>query len=680
MKKRLQYPLFTFLMTVFCLGFASDGWGQTSFTAVYTFGATGDVASFDYNGASIDGVVMGPIVKAGVTSVASTGNFRANNWPGGAINASDTFTGTVDLGKYIGLTMAAASGYVFTVTSVNFGIGRSATGTRQAQWRGSADSFGSIINNYTSLNAGLTNNAGVLTNPDANSSWTGNVLVFDTSYEGIATSVGLRLYLFNSEAATGTAGLQGNITITGTYELVTSDPILITNSNTISNLNYIENNGPSVSQTFNLSGFNIDGIEVTLTLPATPHFEISTDDINFSDNITISAYNGTATPIYTRLKAGLAINTYAEAITISGGGATDITVSLSGAVQAEPVLGWQIDTTNTQYTIDFDTTVNGVNEGQYAGTGFTPTPAEGQLNSNAFATTGMSEGFSDFGDTKITGDFARGNSLGGVTTGGFYSFEVTTGNHAFGFQSTAADFITGSMTLRLQNQTGNPIETLRLSYTIYVRNDQERSSIINFSYSADNTNFTQQPLLETSSPLTADGTPQWVAHTYTVLVGLETIADGDFYYLRWHIADNGGSGSRDEFAIDDIKLTANPNDLVFSQSGNLAFPIYHLNGSLQSGDNILALDGAIDFNFGNMEFGNITVNPGATVVFTNNLALSGDVVNNGNLLFISNETTTAQLDAVPINSKILGNVVIQRYLPARRAFRFLSSAVTTTGS
>src|SRR5690606_22377349 len=204
--------------------------------------------------------------------------------------------------------------------------------------------------------------------------------------------------------------------------------------------------------------------------------------------------------------------------------------------------------TNTDFVIDFDTTISGVNEGQYAGTGFEPAPTTGRLNSNAFATIGMSDGSTNFGDVATAGDFARGTSSGGVTSGGFYAYEVAPGNHAFGWQATGSDFAPGSMTLRLQNQTGTAIETIRLTYTVYVYNDQGRSGNVNLSYSNDNITFTQQPLLEIVSEETAAATPEWTATTYTVLIGLENIPDGDFYYLRWNAADAGGSGSRDEFA------------------------------------------------------------------------------------------------------------------------------------
>lgn len=204
-----------------------SGLGQTPFSASYTFtGTTGNVTSFAYNGVIYDGIVPGDIVKVGVTSSSSTGNFRATNWPLGATNGSNVFTGSVDFGKYIGFTIDAATGYKFTVTSITFGVGRSGTGIRQSQWRGSDDGFGSVLNNYTNLHAGLANDGGILTNPDENSNWTGNTLTLGTEYSEITDVVEFRYYLYNAEATAGTAGLQGPITIIGTFELSGGTPMV----------------------------------------------------------------------------------------------------------------------------------------------------------------------------------------------------------------------------------------------------------------------------------------------------------------------------------------------------------------------------------------------------------------------------------------------------------------------
>lgn len=218
--------LFVFTLTILTIGMV---WAQTAFTATYTFtSTTGHVQSFEYNGTTYDGITMGTIDKVGVTSSSSTGNFRATGWPLGAISGSDTFTGSVDTGKYFGFTITAASGYKFTVSTITFGIGRSGTGTRQCQWRGSYDNYGSILDNYTTLNTNLINSSGVLTNPDLNSSWTGNILTLGSDYANITTNCGFRLYMYNAEGGSGTAGLQGPITITGTFELSGGNPTVAT--------------------------------------------------------------------------------------------------------------------------------------------------------------------------------------------------------------------------------------------------------------------------------------------------------------------------------------------------------------------------------------------------------------------------------------------------------------------
>jgi len=227
---------------IFCLTL----FGQTSFTATYTFGSDGNVSSFAYNGSSYTGLSFSTIEKVGVTSSSSSGNFRATGWPTGATSGSDSFTGSVDLGKYIGFSLSASEGYTLSVSAITFGIGRSGTGTRQAQWRGSADTYGTVLSSYNNINSGLTNSSGVLTNPDSDPNWTGNILSPGSNYSNVSNA-GFRLYLFNAEAGTGTAGLQGPITISGTV----SSAILPAPSSQASGISFanVSQNGMDISWT-----------------------------------------------------------------------------------------------------------------------------------------------------------------------------------------------------------------------------------------------------------------------------------------------------------------------------------------------------------------------------------------------------------------------------------------------
>jgi hypothetical protein len=63
------------------------------------------------------------------------------------------------------------------------------------------DSFAAPITSYSSINLGLNEAGGVLTNPDDDSNWTGNILsLIDPTFQGLA-SISFRLYGFNAEAS-----------------------------------------------------------------------------------------------------------------------------------------------------------------------------------------------------------------------------------------------------------------------------------------------------------------------------------------------------------------------------------------------------------------------------------------------------------------------------------------------
>ncbi len=215
---------------------------------------------------------------------------------------------------------------------------------------------------------------------------------------------------------------------------------------------------------------------------------------------------------------------------------------------------------NTNFVIDFTTTVAGVNNGIYVGTGFTPTPAVGQLNSNAWAVTGWSNGNLLFGGTQETAstDYTRGTPAGSptsnaVTTGGFYAFLINN-NNTFGFQPGGSDFEPGTLTLRIQNTTGGEIKDLVISYNIFVRNDQTRSSLISFSHSSDDVTYTPISALDLASGLAADA-DGFVSNSRMTTINNVNIPNNSFYYIRWSHTANGGTGSRDEFALDEITVS-----------------------------------------------------------------------------------------------------------------------------
>lgn len=199
----------------------------------------------------------------------------------------------------------------------------------------------------------------------------------------------------------------------------------------------------------------------------------------------------------------------------------------------------------------------------FAGSGFAPEPLAGQLDSDLWRVTGLSDGDGAFGGLHDGGDFARGASPGGVSSGGVYAFDVGGGNTILGTQPTSGDFTPGTFTLKIQNGSGATIDDLYVAYQAWVFNDQDRSSSLTFAYSLDDAAYVPVPEMDLATPEAADATPAWAAAPRsTVLSGL-SLADGEFVYLQWTSDDLTASGSRDEIGIDDVEVRADgPNAVV----------------------------------------------------------------------------------------------------------------------
>ncbi|GGW55908.1 ASPM-SPD-2-Hydin domain-containing protein [Winogradskyella epiphytica] len=111
-----------------------------------------------------------------------------------------------------------------------------------------------------------------------------------------------------------------------------SGPTITTSPTALTGLDYVETLGPSAEQTFNVQGVLLTN-DITLSAPT--NFEISTTSgSGFGPTITLTESGGTVntTTIYTRLIAGLTVNTYIGDITATSAGATTKTVSLEGIV------------------------------------------------------------------------------------------------------------------------------------------------------------------------------------------------------------------------------------------------------------------------------------------------------------------------------------------------------------
>lgn len=200
------------------------------------------------------------------------------------------------------------------------------------------------------------------------------------------------------------------------------------------------------------------------------------------------------------------------------------------------------------------TTLANIDFQSFTGSGFAPNPTASQLDSDAWRITGLSDGNGSFGGTHTTGDFARGLDDNGATTGGAYAFGTGSGNIILGIQPAGSDFTPGEITLKLTNTTGSVITDLDIAYDIFYSNDQARSNSLNFAYSTDDVTYTAVNALDFTTPQAADANGFQSVNRSTTLSGLNIAVGADFF-LQWQGGDVGGSGSRDEYGIDNIVVT-----------------------------------------------------------------------------------------------------------------------------
>lgn len=197
----------------------------------------------------------------------------------------------------------------------------------------------------------------------------------------------------------------------------------------------------------------------------------------------------------------------------------------------------------TPYKIDGTSTII-EDFATYAGQGFTNDPAPGQLCSNAWDFTGFSDSYT-IGGVNVGNDYARGSTNGGSSQGGIYD-----NNHALWIQPTSSDFTSGSAIMTICNDTGNTIDSMRLSFDMYILNDKDRSNKLDFHYSPNGSTFTYFSTMSEISQGIATGALDFFQKS--IDLHNVNIPDQDCFYLKWTGNDVSGSGSRDEFGIDNI--------------------------------------------------------------------------------------------------------------------------------
>lgn len=328
-------------------------------------------------------------------------------------------------------------------------------------------------------------------------------------------------------------------------------------------------------------------------------------------------YNGTGNTV-TITGLSPATTYFVSVFGFNGSGGTQnykITIPATGSrLTLNAPVGLQINNANVVNRIDFDASVEGVNNSAFAGGGMNTAPGMGELNSNAWAFAGFADGNINFGGQSIedSDSYENGVSDGGVTDAGVYAFEVQPNNYALGFQPGTGNFAPGSVTLRFQNQTASTVTSISIGYKVYVYNDAAGSNSLNFSHSANNTTYTAVTALDHTTPAAADAVPGWKAYYKVVTLTGLSVASNAYYYVRWSGATVSGTVF-DEVAIDDISIVVNPTTAFASFAGNAETFVVAGNADLS---------GAVSVA-GNISF----LNSSKLSIGANTLTLSGTVTN-----------------------------------------------------
>lgn len=452
-----------------------------------------------------------------------------------------------------------------------------------------------------------------------------------TTYVRVAASAPAGLYsspvlLMSSGATTRQIAL--------TATVLAQEPTTTATSLTFSNIN-------SIQSTITWSGGN-GGNHLVVVRAASAVAATITDGTSYIASSTFATGSDAGTQSYvvyagsanSIVVTGLTAATtyYVSVYEYNGSGGTENyrTTPITGNFTTlNAALGLQVRAANTVYTIDFDNTVEGVNNGTYQGNSLVSVPDIGELNSNSFAlnipsiTTNATFGI-DVLDTDAT--YGNGQSTGGVTDSGFYAFQVGTNNYALGFQGDAT-YPSFATTLRFQNQTGAAITSVNIGYKIYVRNDAAGTETFNFTYSgtnANNTAYTTLSVLNQSTTAVADALPGWKMYYKVVTLTGLSISSGGYYYIRW-TSDPVSGSVYDEVALDDVTIIANPTTVFAPVSGVAETAVLAGNASMNGATTV---NTDITFNNGKLYLGANTLTLNGTVTNTTAAGLSGGSLSN----------------------------------------------------
>lgn len=497
-------------------------------------------------------------------------------------------------------------------------------------------------------------------------------------------------YTTSTSGRTGGAGAPGQIIIT--YTPVT--PTITLSASSLSGFG-TSSNSVSTSQYINVSAVNLT---TNISVSASTNFEISTSSTSgFGSSVTIPFGSGTVstTPIYVRIKSGAAIGLLSESISFTSNGATNQSLTCSGTV----ITNYYYKGTGSLAILsNWGTIIDG--------TGTNPPDFGLTTNYQAFIIRNTSSVETDalftignetsssvnklvIGDPTATAVNLTINLSYPITFGLGTKLDITaasSGNNEVIFKNTSATIpalgsIDSSANITYANGstgiTGTPCNTLKITN--------------NTTVALNSTPNCKYLIVDSGSSIVAPS-----SSFITILGGGNAIINGSISGARSQgIFTTDAANKGTIYGVDlntPITLGANSTVIYNRSSAQNISPLNYANLTVTINNSQGTLTGSATVN------GILSLISGSLTTGANNLILGNNasaVFGPGTALNITGGTTNFNGRPVTLQSTSAGtarigtitgtlsgatNVTVERYIPAKRAWRALTAPVSTTTS
>ena len=421
---------------------------------------------------------------------------------------------------------------------------------------------------------------------------------------------------------------------------------------------------PSAAQTFTVSGSNLTA---NLVVAAYTNLEYSLNGTTYSASLSLTPTSGSvaATIIYVRMTTASASLTSGN-ISLSSTNATTRIVAVSGTVSASPTI-----TGSTSLHVGQTITLTG------SGTPNASTPwASSNTSIASISSSGVVTAVIA-GTATITYMNSNGCSASSLIT-------VTPAPTVTASNLTAgATNVTYTFTYTLGQAASSNVFYLFPMPTGYIIPNPSSFPLTHVTMSVNGTNIPSSTWANVGvnwqDGVQINRSTPTGSSIVVVVTGVTNSSSAGSKTFSWKNA-NGGGAAIESFSA---SLTLTPSNQWTGATNNnwTTASNWSLNTvpneqsviSIPSTSNLPEISTSVVVS-------GLTVSSSLVIRPSGVLRVNGNIINNGQIIFKSDATGSGTFDAFSGTITGTGTVTVERYIPAKRAFRFLSPSVTTTTS